>query len=412
MRNFVLAFAASAVGLLSAVSASAQSVNGGQAPRIPYPAKYAVKPFPGGHDAAVRQLAVPAAVATIPLANYGFTATKDNKAYNAVIVGQSPTAAAPTKTTVNVMIVPVVVRIGSHTYNPNVGNTCGGMRGLSDVVALKQSPLFRTMPYDGAAAVGHAARINGVNMGVGTYADQLRRAEFRSLLGGKIGLYHTAFNMTSGPMQYIPANITNGHSTVVADQTSTNSCALLGGLEINWFDNYIQTTLLPAVNAAPDTFVIFLMRDVVMYDTTLSNCCILGYHGTLPNFQTYSPIDFDTTGLFGSGVADASVASHEIGEWLDDPLGTNPTPLWGNIGQVSGCQNNWETGDPLSGTMFPTISATNGVDYHMQDLAFWGWFYDAHLGPQPGAGGKFSMGGAFAGPSKVCNANGTGGGTW
>jgi len=414
MKNIVRSLAIAAACLVSALPALAQSGTSTQTPLVPYPAKYAVKPFPGGHNAALQKLGAPApAVATIPLANFKSYSKKDGQTYNTIIVGQDPGAANPTTTVVNVKIVPLIVNIGSNNFNPNAANTCGGMNGLADVTALKQSPLFTPVPFDGIAAAGHAAKINGVAFSRGTYIDQLRRAEFLYLVTkAKIGQYHTTFNLTVTPKQTLFANATNGHSAIIADFTSTSPCYLLGGLEINWFDNYLQNTLLPAVGATPDTFVIILMHNVVMYDTTTANCCILGFHGALSNFQTYSPMDYDTTNLWGGGVLDASVAAHEIGEWLDDPLGTNPTPLWGNIGQVSGCQGNWENGDPLSGTLFPTITAANGVQYHMQDMAFWAWFYDKNLGTQPGAGGKFTMAGTFTGPAKVCNANGTGGGTF
>lgn len=93
------------------------------------------------------------------------------------------------------------------------------------------------------------------------------------------------------------------------------------------------------------------MKDTVMSTSsppTLTNCCILGYHGALgfPT-QTYSPVDYDTTGIF-TRTTNVSVLSHEVAEWMDDPLGTNPTPLWGHTGQVNGCQGNLENGDPHS----------------------------------------------------------------
>ena len=125
--------------------------------------------------------------------------------------------------------------------------------------------------------------------------------------------------------------------------------------------------------------------------------------------QTYSPLVYDTTGLFGS-VTDVSVAAHEVGEWLDDPLVNNLTPVWGGIGQVNGCQNNWEVGDPLTGTNFPPILMPNGVTYHPQETVFWSWFYSKDhdaVFQNEGAGGKFSMNGTFAGPSKVCPPGGT-----
>ena len=97
-----------------------------------------------------------------------------------------------------------------------------------------------------------------------------------------------------------------------------------------FFVNYFRTTVLPAVGGNPTYFVIFLMRDVVFYQGTTANCCILGYHGAFGSpVQTYSPTDYDTTGHFGPGIVNVSVAAHEVGEWLDDPLATNPTPPMG-----------------------------------------------------------------------------------
>ncbi len=65
---------------------------------------------------------------------------------------------------------------------------------------------------------------------------------------------------------------------------------------------------------------------------------------------------------------------------------------WGNIGQVSGCQGNLEVGDPRTGTNFPAATA-NGFTYHLQELAFFSWFF--HQSPSWGAGGKYSNNGTF-----------------
>jgi hypothetical protein len=105
-------------------------------------------------------------------------------------------------------------------------------------------------------------------------------------------------------------------------------------------------------------------------------------------------------------VSDASIASHEIGEWMDDPLAYNATPPWGNVGQVSGCQGNWEVGDPLSGVLMPPITM-NGKEYQMQELAFFSWYFNKDGAPSVGAGGKFSSNGTFQGPAKACPPGGT-----
>jgi hypothetical protein len=116
--------------------------------------------------------------------------------------------------------------------------------------------------------------------------------------------------------------------------------------------------------------------------------------------QTFSPADYDTSNIFLSPVPDVSIMSHEVAEWMNDPFGHNPVPKWGHIGQQPGCQGNLEVGDPLSGTLAPPIAMPNGFTYHMQELAFFSWFYGA---PSMGVNGWFSDNGTFlrdAGP--VC----------
>ena len=99
---------------------------------------------------------------------------------------------------------------------------------------------------------------------------------------------------------------------------------------------------------------------------------------------------YDNTGLF-TGSSDISALSHEVGEWQNDPNTVNPTPAWGHIGQVTGCQSNLEVGDPLSGTTFN--DALGGFTYHPQELAFFSWFY--HQKPSLGVNGWYSDQGTF-----------------
>ncbi len=96
---------------------------------------------------------------------------------------------------------------------------------------------------------------------------------------------------------------------------------------------------------------------------------------------------YDNTGAF-SGSNDVSALTHEISEWMNDPSGVNPTPAWGNIGQVSGCQNNYETGDPLSGHVM-NVSLSSHT-YHVQELAYFWWFYHA-AAPTPAVHGTYSF---------------------
>jgi hypothetical protein len=116
-------------------------------------------------------------------------------------------------------------------------------------------------------------------------------------------------------------------------------------------------------------------------------------------------MDYDTTGQLGT-VRDISGPTHEIGEWMNDPLANNLTPAWGHIGQVSGCQGNFEVGDPLTGTNMPVIKMS-GYNYHVQELAFFSWYFNSGTIPSIGAGGKFSGNGTFKGPSQPCPPGGT-----
>jgi hypothetical protein len=92
---------------------------------------------------------------------------------------------------------------------------------------------------------------------------------------------------------------------------------------------YVTGTLIPSLASQgvdPSTFPIFLFDNVVMSigsPSIFKKCCILGYHGAFGfPAQTYSPLDFDTSGIFGTGTDDTAVMSHEVGEWMDEPLGT------------------------------------------------------------------------------------------
>jgi len=369
-----------------------------------------VIPWKGG--TADDAIAASSKATTIPLSSFTFTASKDGQTYTDVIVGKSPFQPPYGSTKVKVLVVPMIIDIGAYVFDSTAPNHCGGSMGNSDLANFLNSPIFTPVSFDGGTSPGHAALINGVKVGGKlTYNDAHRRAEFLNAIGGPSSHYHTDYTVTVTPTQTIDINTTAGHSAIVYNNGPTlNDCSLLGGLDILFFDNYFATTVLNAVHGDPTSFVIFLMHDVVFYEAASYNCCILGYHGTLANLQTYSPTDYDTTGDFGPGIVNVSVAAHEIGEWRDDPLGNNPTPLWGGIGQQPGCQNNWEVGDPLTGTDFPSITMPNGVTYNPQETVFWSWFYSADHDPyfqNIEAGGKYSMNGTFGGPSEVCPPGGT-----
>ena len=157
----------------------------------------------------------------------------------------------------------------------------------------------------------------------------------------------------------------------------------------------------------PTTFPIFLLHNVD-FDKTLGVPGAVGFHAAIPNpkfhgaTQTVAVASY-LDSAFSPGEPDIAVLSHEIAEWMDDPLGTNPTPPWGNTGQVDGhCQSNLEVGDPLTRTTFAVTR--DGVTYHPQEEAFFSWFY----GPSPSiaVNGMFSFNGTLTHPAPICPPGG------
>jgi len=49
----------------------------------------------------------------------------------------------------------------------------------------------------------------------------------------------------------------------------------------------------------------------------------------------------------------------------------------GDMSDKGGCQTNLEVGDPLTGLDVPNVTMPNGYSYHLQELAFFSWFYGA-----------------------------------
>jgi hypothetical protein len=326
--------------------------------------------------------------ATIPMSLYPFASTKDKTLRIISIVGADPIG--PVAKTIDVVVIPVKIFIGADVFDPTAPNSCDG--GVSALTRFKQSPLV----------VATKQVFNGVNVGSYQYINGFMRAEFWKVIGGSPNYSNTLKFKYAPEMALVPGpsfSITNG-----------TGCSKLGVINGKFLDDTVNLwiPLLQGTGViSPTKLAVFLLNNVVQSSAvppSIKKCCTYGYHGAVGTpVQTYSPMDYDTTGRIPK---DVSVPAHEFGEWMNDPLGKNATPKWGHIGQVSGCQGNFEVGDPLTGTNMPTIKLS-GHDYHVQELAFFSWYYNADTTPSVGAGGKFSGNGTFKGPSKVCPPGGT-----
>lgn len=318
---------------------------------------------------------------TLPLWSYAVVSRIDGGRYQGAIVGRPPGTWGPNAagiTYVPTYIVPLVIRIGNTTFDPTAADPCLGGRTAIDVV--QKSPLFRN---SGPYVWGNPA----VNVGTTQYIDAQLRGEFwNKYVAASVAPWHTDFALTTLGKLSVgtwPGRTANG-----------NGCGKVGLVSFYTMDNYIRRVILPLLRSygiGTTTLPIILTSNV--YTTTGGNSIIGGYHNAIgAPMQAYGESVFDgNTGTFNWS-QDISILSHELGEAVNDPSGRNGTPAWGHIGQVSGCQNNFEVGDPLTGTNYPAINL-NGFNYHPQELAFFSWF----MRPQVnwGLNGWYSSNGTF-----------------
>jgi chitinase len=372
------------------------------------------KPAPNPIDVdTLASLAASSPTQTLPLTTFFVDSSRDGNHYRGVLVGKDPFNGGGS-VSVPTYIVPLIIR--THQIGPSVDpktgiiSTTSGIRTFDPTVAdtacltspnnvpltlFEQSPIFKPATFS----------FGGTVVGKTQYVDAFQRANFWKVDD------HDTYHVRLGPVKtlapiVIDAPAVYGLALSRSALGPPASCAPLGIININWFDPFVTNTLIPALAAQgvnPSTFPIFLVHNVVWAGTVTNfdTCCAIGYHGAagvpLP-IQTYSPLDFDSTGLFGTDFKDVDTASHEVAEWMNDPFALNPTPLWGHVGQVAACQGDLEVGDPLSFSQSLRIAMPNGFTYHLQELAFFSWFFGA---PSVGVNGWFSNNATFltdAGP--------------
>jgi hypothetical protein len=343
----------------------------------------------------------------IPLWTYNVTAY-DNNSYTGTIIGLSPYNHGKTTTTIPTQIVPLIITItdnsGTVVYDPTAPDAC--VPGHSGVDIIANSPIFTTSAWT----------MNGQNVGTAQYEDANVRAEFWQLVGNTP--YHVALQESTLAGQSLTFSSSGGSGQGSNYSTSqTGACEEVGVVNVNDLSAAVEALITGPLAGTVNigTNPMFLTKNIVMAESghsLFSDCCILGFHGAFnvgPNLQLYSPFVVDTAGAFGPGFT--TVIAHEVGEAIHDPSGNNPTPVWGNEGQVVGtCQNNFEDGDPLSeGFGTPTngwvVPGSNGLTYDLQELVFYNWFYG---NPNLAETNHYSNNGTFTGYALACPPGGTG----
>jgi hypothetical protein len=407
-RKLILFFACATVGLctLSPTLFGQEAVQSQR--KIPKLKAYSwVKPNPNSAAVqAMTNLAANGSSNTLPLFTFFTESSRDEVGYSGVMVGQDPFHGGGS-VSVPTFIVPLIIKTktigtginsdgiittkpGHTTFDPTVADkACLTAPNDVPLTLFQQSPIFNPADFN----------FGGTDVGTTQYVDAFQRANFWQVDD------HDTFHTLLGPVRTLSPIVIHvpAKDGTTLPTSLTGTCATEGIVDINWFDAYLDTVVIPALvcqGVNPSNFPLFLVHNVVWASpaTDLNQCCILGYHAVtgLP-MQTYSPVDFEGTGLFGP-LEDTYVASHEVAEWMDDPFDNNPTPPWGHVGQEGGCSNALEVGDPLTGTQSLRIAGANGFTYNLQELAFFSWFFGA---PSIGIHGWFSNNATFltdAGP--------------
>jgi len=315
--------------------------------------------------------------------------------YDFIMVGKDPTVKQSVpETAIPALIIPVKFTFpGNIVFDPSKKDTCGQPHPVVDM--LIKSPIFTPIPK--------GLTIDGTFLGKGQYVDLFQRANFwqYTMPGGVNPGYGVSLLPTF--LGVLPVNVTQ------TGFTESDDCSPEGFIDINTFDAYLQSTILPALGqfgVGPLILPVFLFENVVLSSGDGDNLSLAGgYHSSFINqngvLQTYIVADYETNGFFD--IPDTTVMSHEVGEWMNDPTAsnTNPgniVPTWFSDFNGAGCQINLEVGDPLAGSTDAQYQIKMpGFTYTVQDLAFKAWFFQ-----DPGstvANGFGSLFGTFGSPS-------------
>jgi hypothetical protein len=270
---------------------------------------------------------------------------------------------------------------------------------FSDNTSFDPGPLVETIVASPVLCGGSAPCTidfvqGGIDLGVTQYGDAFQRGNFWTTVQPHPG-YHVLLQTVVLPEQFVNVSNSDGGTTTFHGMK-------VGWISEGYFHTYFETILLPNLiqsgQVRADGVVLPVTRDVCKAIST--TCQGWGHHGFVQvtgfNPQTYAWFSYvDPSGM--TGPQDVDVLSHEVGEWIDDPLDNNPSGCGGG--------GTLEVGDPLDGAFeggppHDYAYNVNGVVYHLQDLVWLPYFGETLV---TSAGRQFS----FQGESLTVCQNGS-----
>jgi hypothetical protein len=313
---------------------------------------------------------------TVPMwsGSFSFNGTT----YPYTMVGTDP-AAGSGNTIVPTEIIPLKFVFSDGTTLDPTAPVCGGTSSALQLTL--NSPVFQSSTFTPG----------GTNVGTTQYVDAYQRANFWSKVSTTSPGYHVT--LSNPPQVMATQTITVPR---VFGSAGTGPCAKIGQVSVSYFQLWLRQHI---AGLASTSFPIFLTYNT--FFTQLGQCCILGFHtafGQAPNQLTLAVAAYNDPGIFSVPIQDIHALSHEVGEWMDDPLINNTVPGWSG-GQVSGCSTLLENGDPVTGTAFQVTM--NGTTYNPEDLVFLPWF--EHQVPSTSVNGWYTFLNTYTSPPVVCN---------
>ncbi len=278
----------------------------------------------------------------VSLLTWNGSFTYNGHQYNYVMVGNDP--ANGSSAIIQTYMIPVKIVLSTgQSFDPFSGGP------FSPVAMTLRSPIFdNTTTYVQG----------GVNVGTTQYVDAYQRANFWSLVSSNPN-YHVLLGSASAGIPILPEltlNVPAGSGHIGSPFGHQ-----VAEVDINYFDGQISAYMVAHPEIHASGFPIFITTQTYL---TEGGCCIGGYHSA-NGPQTYA--HFTYIQYPGDFSQDVSALSHEVGEWMDDPL-TN-----GGNGSPCGILEN---GDPLEGTAnyggYPYV--LHNFTYNLQDLVFLRYF--------------------------------------
>ncbi len=281
------------------------------------------------------------------LPTWNFKWTYSGSMYHAIFVGRPPQTGV--STTTPIYLIPIKLTYSTTTEDPTVAD----YTGKSPVQNTLASPIFNA---------GIDYNQGGTDVGNTQYEDAFQRAN----LWGQVKK-HTGYHVLLGT----PTVEAVQSLTVPANEGTTAKAFGVNVIiaNINWFDP-IANSLLKTLKIPANSLPIFITTQTYLSGNSgTSGCCIGGYH-SYTGTQAYSQFTYiSNPGKTLAFSQDVSALSHEVGEWVDDPLTNNSSipslcSTQGNHNQI------YEVGDPLEvDANYGDYNYTlNGMVWHLQDL--------------------------------------------